>query len=999
MNGEGGTIPNATNGNTATGMDQNAASQSTAQEQQPGATPPPQPPEQKPAVKVRDVRRLFRIMLVTVIVIVAALVGSLYVLGKLTTTTTTISPNTISSTTTIKSLSFTQISACGTVSKPGLYNVSSISTSIQQGSCIRVNASNVLLNCRGSKITGSGPLVDVPPFSSGILVSRQANVSVINCDIGNFSYGVYASDASNLKLNNDTLAQNYMANIYFSSVSGSTISNDSLSRSSSIQGSIDITTNSIDNYVYNNTVQNNAFYGIVINSSNNRFVKNYVNTSRIAFSCSLGSGAPKSNIGTSNLCYNDTGCDFLSCKGTDLPVAVSNITLSSRINSCGSIVSSGSYALDSDIDMHSYANISNPLLVTLQIPCINVAADNVAINCNNHTISNASFGILASGVQNLTIENCKISSSAFGIKFIGVSLSNINSTTATGDNVSVEFVNSHNNAANVLSTMGGHTGLLLSGSPGNKFSAFNISHDYYGIYLTGSLGNYFANGYAHNATSVDVYATPDSTGSVTNIMLSTSCGITNANWSTCASHYYPPTAYIPVSACGVIANSGNYSLILDVLQAQGTCIKVEANNVYLSCTNHTVHAAYNIAGSGFLISDQHNVTLNGCTAVGFATGINISSSVSVNVYNALIKNSSIGIIASTGTGLQLLNNTVFEASTYGIRLANVSDSTIMDNNVSYGGASSTAISLIDSTKNRVQNNTLASNLDGIAFSGRSQHNTVSNNTAQLNTGMDYLCSASNGGMAAEQGGINYGTSKSGCLWLAALQKGVAQVACASISTPSLPSIHLDALYSYGTTCFSIAANSTTIDCNGHTIIATGGGTFARVQKTHGVTIEDCNLKGFATAVGSDGSAQVSIINSTIYGANQLSSNGIVLNNASYPYINGDTFSNLSTAVYLSDASSGSLTNNRANNVTNAYLLYNSIGLIITNNNATGATYGLILTNSFFNTLKNNVLLSHSSGITCDAASGTSLNNTDYGGNICTNNFGCTWIASSSSSCH
>ena len=58
-------------------------------------------------------------------------------------------------------------------------------------------------------------------------------------------------------------------------------------------------------------------------------------------------------------------------------------------------------------------------------------------------------------------------------------------------------------------------------------------------------------------------------------------------------------------------------------------------------------------------------------------------------------------------------------------------------------------------------------------------------------------------------------------------------------------------------------NATTINCNGHTIIATNGGIFALLAKgTQGSVIENCYLKGFTTAIEATGGSG-RIYNNTI----------------------------------------------------------------------------------------------------------------------------------------
>ncbi|MFI5222369.1 MAG: hypothetical protein ACHQK8_08595, partial [Bacteroidia bacterium] len=67
------------------------------------------------------------------------------------------------------------------------------------------------------------------------------------------------------------------------------------------------------------------------------------------------------------------------------------------------------------------------------------------------------------------------------------------------------------------------------------------------------------------------------------------------------------------------------------------------------------------------------------------------------------------------------------------------------------------------------NNKISRTYYGIQLTGKSTNNTVSNNTAGQTTYSDFACYG-NSALNAGNGGINFGTTKIGCKWLAAIQK-------------------------------------------------------------------------------------------------------------------------------------------------------------------------------------------------------------------------------------
>lgn len=60
---------------------------------------------------------------------------------------------------------------------------------------IVIKVPNITLNCDGAKLTGSGEGI-------GIYIKGSDNVTVMNCQIDNYKYGIYAEDSQNIRILN-----------------------------------------------------------------------------------------------------------------------------------------------------------------------------------------------------------------------------------------------------------------------------------------------------------------------------------------------------------------------------------------------------------------------------------------------------------------------------------------------------------------------------------------------------------------------------------------------------------------------------------------------------------------------------------------------------------------------------------------------------------------------------------------------------------------------------
>ncbi len=186
-------------------------------------------------------------------------------------------------TTTIRSINTAtktySFSGCSTLSEPGTYKLSGQAKySGTTGSCISVTASNVNIMCDGEQIIGSGPFDALPPFTNGIYVGNVENVSMSDCTIRNFSYGITAASSYGIKVENSNLTSNYMSNVYLMNTVSSTVYNNIISKALSREGAIYLANGSTNDTIRNNTVSFNQFYAINVSSNGNSYLYNKLNS-------------------------------------------------------------------------------------------------------------------------------------------------------------------------------------------------------------------------------------------------------------------------------------------------------------------------------------------------------------------------------------------------------------------------------------------------------------------------------------------------------------------------------------------------------------------------------------------------------------------------------------------------------------------------------------------------------------------------------------------------
>ncbi len=955
----------------------------------PQLQPQPQPKQEvftpkRPKMAIHIKPKLF--ILIAAVIIIAVVAVVLVMTAKP-------SPKTTTTTTIMQNINVSAVNSCRQINSSGTYFVqSSIHTSQASGPCINISASNVKLVCNQNSITGSGPYLDTPPFTYGVQISNAMNVSVESCQINGFSFGILERNSTRSSIINDNVSQNFISNIRLENSSYNRISNNYLSKTASASGSVSLTNNSEKNILLNNVAQFDAEFGFVIGSKNNTFINNSFRGTPVSFYCIGDNGFVHNNLASSNRCYNNTGCNFVSCIGSNIQTNVDSVTLTPAISTCGSITSPGVYKLTNNISMSYFIDTAHATT-----PCISVRSNYVTLDCNGHTISNATTAIQVSNVINADIVNCRIKDSVDGITLDHVSNSNVtNANIYNNTNAALLIQNSNTDTISNLTAYGNRYGIFMFKTLASLANRFSITNNTFGIYVSGSLGNSFTNGRSLNNTRVDMYATEDSANSTSDIMQKTTCGLSDAEWANCLQYISPTLQYYPIYSCGTLSRAGTYKLLSNIVGVGSTCFNIKQNDIILDCSNYKLISAQQ-TGPAVNITGRTNVTIENCSITGFGPAISINRSTEVNIINNKLNSSASGIVAANSRSLNLIENNISVFNTYGLSLLNTTQSNVLLNKVNRNPKNNIGIFLNDSQYNNILNNTVTSTT-GMYIAGHSNNNTISDNFVQSGS-TDYICSKGNSPINAEYGGINYGTNKQGCLWLAAVLKSSPNVACTSTINPTIYSLTNDYVYNTGATCFNIYSNNTLINCNGHTIIATNGGTFINFIKSQNSNMQNCNLKGFSSPIKASYSS-VTIQNNTIYVNSSMPINTAAINITSSKSL--DMEDNKIIAPYygmvLGNVSSGTIANNNVTSYITAYSFTNVNGTNINNNLAPYyGTYGMLLSNSVQDSLRYNDF-NGVYGLYCKGSSIGAKAELDMGNNACSSSTACGWLGSSLAIC-
>ena len=423
---------------------------------------------------------------------------------------------------------------CGTIQASGAYSLNQSIVGATEGifgplnpmSCIRINASNVVLDCKGFSISNTG----IPPVfnSTGILITpTRTNVTIKNCTISDYSAnGIRVLSASNNSFFDNEILHNsigilvetnsnsnslFRNQIHDNFVDGITIRNSNNNRlinntafnhnsnplnvssngillfnsnfttlvNNTVHGNTRgiALTSSNSNILTNNTLYNNQNNGIKLeqSSSNNRLVHNFAYQNQLGFSLELSD---------SNILINNTADNNLIIGFEDRNSAFNNYSSNGAFNN--SLVG---YAIDNSISTILYGNFAlenNPNDLVLDLKTRNPAP-------RNETPFGIQLGgFLFVGASNSIVKNnFAYKNHQHGMGFIfGAYANNMTNNTVEGNSIYGIYLDSADNNKFVNNT--------IKNQADDNCSDFTDSE--LGIYMTNSSGTILEGDHYYNNT-------------------------------------------------------------------------------------------------------------------------------------------------------------------------------------------------------------------------------------------------------------------------------------------------------------------------------------------------------------------------------------------------------------------------------------------------------------------------------------------------------------------
>ncbi len=489
------------------------------------------------------------------------------------------------------------VSTCPcTLTVPGDYTLESDLNETLGGDCIDIMADDAHLDCQHHSITGVGGGAGIMVYNW--ITSSTSGVTVENCNVGNFSFGIFPQNVGNSSITGNTVSSNSEYGIFLVGSSGNNLSdNDATSNYVGIY----LVSSSDNNTVTGNSVLGNSYYGFEADSgsTNNLLTENTICWNQNGdFQCD----APQTE-GNGNICtpYEGSVCSSsITCNPTCPPPNAPACAPGWVVSACPcTLAVPGNYTLESDLN--STGGVCIDMLS---------GASGSTLDCQGHNITGAGngIGIDAYYADGIAIKNCTLGSFDYGIHLVLSNDSTITGNTATSNN---------------------QYGIVLYSSNGNNLTSNNASlNNYYGIYSDSySSNNLFTGNSACSNTNKDVYCEVPQNDGGGNTCLpvgdETSCSYSVSCGGGCP--LPPPPACAPdwvISSCGCALDvPGNYTLESDLVSTGSDCLSIPSSGsgASLDCQGHSIIGA---AGSSAInVQYAGSVAIQNCNMINFSAGI------------------------------------------------------------------------------------------------------------------------------------------------------------------------------------------------------------------------------------------------------------------------------------------------------------------------------------------------------------------------------------------
>ena len=626
-----------------------------------------------------------------------------------------------------------------------------------------ITASDITLNCNGATLSGTGS-------SSGIYLNNRSNVTVENCNVINYSYGVYLYSSSNNTLVNNAVNSNTKKGIFLSSSSNNSMRNNTVNNNDYY--GIDLHISSNHNILVNNTANNNIWGIYSSSSSNNTFNKNTACTNLISdvYSHNLDTG----NTGDNNTCdtgnWNDSGakgCTYV-CPGYRITNMSDTENLSVEVINTGldPTIVGQSDVQDVRINVNETPVFDVPVNFTDSDPDfsnVTVSSNDtekgmVVIHFTNetkahkagpktiyvHVVSKSGWVCVSSTATNITCMEKELSGGCSNgdwvkppeVQINGGQYYMINSTltnevngTGAGENGNANLTTwdeiEYWGVKYVNDTVIFYASYINSTSGGSITGGCNITFDDGANgtmdYNTGT-GTYnysksFSTPGVHewNVTCYNSTYGPVSAKDTVEVSAAPTCGCDNGTY---------------IHTCGkTIYESCNLTCDLNSI---GTCFKIGANDIAINGAGYSITG--NTAGNGIEIIGRNNVTINKLNVYNFSIGIYLWDSSNNTLTNNTINDNQYGIrLHYSSDNNTLTGNTANSNNWWGILISN-SNNNILTGNI-FNDNTLNGIRLYNSNNNTLQGNEISNNDIGIY--SENSNTTINRNIVCGNVNVDF----------------------------------------------------------------------------------------------------------------------------------------------------------------------------------------------------------------------------------------------------------------------
>jgi parallel beta-helix repeat protein len=672
-------------------------------------------------------------------------------------------------------------SSCGTmpsvISESTTCGNTTINSSSGEGKAIA--GSNIVFTCNGTRLNGNGS-AQTPSYADdmrGIEIKNVNNVTVVGCEIYNFTYGVYIQNSYNINLVNLTVRDNNFTGIYIGALAYNiTVENsiigdygtemqkygvwlhgsrpgggDSLIRNNifvnNTQRGIYLSDSSDRNSIISNNISGSTD-GVFINESDghniyNNTIYNNSNAGINSLDSDLsGSDFGDSSDSTMNTLYNNTYGYYLkssSAPGTGLTGRVYNNTYGVYLQSLTSgtdhyVGYAGISLFYNNSNSNIWINNSNNIYIDL----VNISGSNYgiyAINSNGLNLSKTGDTFIFNNSNGLYLSNVNNSN------FVADATLNINNNTNN-----IVLIESNFNKFDYITVYGGSVGVNLTNSSDNNFTTSTISNfTSYNLYLNNSNNNTFYNNYLEN-TSTGNLVSDDGINIWNTTYTCTGLGNNILGYACWGGNYWGNYTGADLSGDGIgntllpYNNSGNIvtggdslpltknlagcgTIVADVtivqnVSSNGTCFVVNAVNITMDFAGKTLTG--NGTGCGVNISNKDGVKIINANIQNFTTAICVDPAININISDNNLTQNNNGITFVQINNSYISNNKIFNNTVYGIQLNDSHNNNIFTNNITLNGY---GLSATSSNNNTIYDNYFNNTIDA-SDSGSNQYNTT-----------------------------------------------------------------------------------------------------------------------------------------------------------------------------------------------------------------------------------------------------------------------------------